>query len=81
MVDFWAYVGDAGWLEGEGGVGAAVCPEFLEDLVGALLSVRGKPGRRKWPWVEGAEAYFLGEELWEDEGENEGAEEDEPMEM
>lgn len=66
MVDFWAYVGNGEWLEGES-VRSSVCPEFLEDLVVALLRVRGKPEGESWPWKEGAEAYMLSEEGTEGE--------------
>ena len=58
MVDFWAYAGTERWVE-EGDVGTSVCGEFVEELVQALLRVRGRAEEERWPWAGGTDAYLV----------------------
>ena len=57
MVDFWAYAGNEGWLEGDS-IRSDICPDFLEDLVPALLRARAQLARKDWPWADNADAYM-----------------------
>lgn len=58
MVDFWAYAGNPSWLERKH-VRSAVCPDFFEDLLPALLLARAKPERMTWPFAGNADAYSI----------------------
>lgn len=58
MVAFWTYAGSSSWLESER-IRSAICSEFLEDLVVALLQARERPEKDEWPWVKDPYTYRI----------------------
>lgn len=58
MVDFWAYAANPSWLKSKS-IRSAVCPEFFEDLLLAVIQARMKPEKEIWPWADNANAYLI----------------------